>query len=53
MSSPKKPSPAQATVNAGTNAKAADVYMARMPRDLRHFSRTIMPQEIKLTLSAA
>ena len=43
---------AQATVNAGTNAKSADVYMARIPRDLPAFLQDIfrqpvMPQEIE------
>ena len=43
---------AQSTVSAGINAKAADVYMARMPRDLPAFLQDIfrlpvMPQEIE------
>ncbi|HVX84743.1 MAG TPA: sigma-70 family RNA polymerase sigma factor [Phycisphaerae bacterium] len=43
---------AQATVAAGTNASASDVYMARMPRDLPPFLQDIfrqpvMPQELE------
>jgi RNA polymerase sigma factor (sigma-70 family) len=43
---------AQASVSAGTNAKSADVYMARMPRDLPAFLQDIfrqpvMPQELE------
>jgi RNA polymerase sigma factor (sigma-70 family) len=43
---------AQASVSAGTNAKASDVYMARMPRDLPAFLQDIfrqpvMPQELE------
>jgi RNA polymerase sigma factor (sigma-70 family) len=44
---------AHATVSAGTNAKAADVYMARMPRDLpaflqEIFRQPVMPQELEI-----
>ena len=44
---------AQATVAAGTNAKAADVYMARTPRDLppylaEIFHQPVMPQELEI-----
>ena len=43
---------AQATVTAGTNPKAADVYMARLPRDLPAFladvfRQPVMPEEIE------
>jgi RNA polymerase primary sigma factor len=44
---------AQATVTAGVNAKTADVYMARMPRDLPAyladiFRQPVMPHEIEM-----
>ena len=43
---------AQASVAAGANAKAGDVYMARMPRDLppflqEIFRQPVMPQELE------
>jgi RNA polymerase sigma factor (sigma-70 family) len=43
---------AQATVTSGKNSKTADVYMARMPRDLPAFladifRQPVMPQEIE------
>jgi RNA polymerase sigma factor (sigma-70 family) len=43
---------AQTTVTTGTNPKTADVYMARMPRDLPAFladifRQPVMPQEIE------
>ncbi len=43
---------AQATVTAGTNVKTADVYMARIPRDLPAFladifRQPVMPHEIE------
>ncbi|HVT79451.1 MAG TPA: sigma-70 family RNA polymerase sigma factor [Phycisphaerae bacterium] len=44
---------AQASVAAGANAKASDVYMARLPRDLPAFLQDIfrqpvMPQELEI-----